>query len=275
MNQTSLMDKIRMSVSKKVELATNAPTKYLLRAVLATLMLSLATVISFLIADVMQAFFLAVLPASDASASIAYNMAKIFYALTFGWALIMILFMNTELFTSNAMYFTSQVFGRTVKLRPAVRVLALCYIGNFIGAVLLALLFVYSGTFTSANTDFATHVVLAKLAKDPMTIFLQGIIANMIINIAVVLVLQLKDDIAKIITILGIVFIFAYLGVEHSIANFASFSLVGLATNFAHMPLSAILTNLLFSTLGNIIGGGVVIGVTYTWLNKGNFKYKD
>jgi len=264
-----------MSVSKKVELATNAPSKYLLRAMLATLMLSLATVISFLIADVMQAFFLAILPVSDASTGIAYNMAKIFYALTFGWALIMILFMNTELFTSNAMYFTSQVFGKTVKLRPAVRVLALCYIGNFIGAVLLALLFVYSGTFTSANTDFAAHVVLAKLAKDPMTIFLQGIIANMIINIAVVLVLQLKDDIAKIITILGIVFIFAYLGVEHSIANFASFSLVGFATNFAHMPLSAILTNLLFSTLGNIIGGGVVIGATYTWLNKGNFKYKD
>jgi len=275
MNQTSLMDKIRMGVSKKVELATKSGGHYLLRAMLATLLLSLATTVSFLVAEVMQSFFLLILPADAASPDVAYNMAKIFYALTFGWALVMILFMNTELFTSNAMYFSSQLFNRTVKLQPALKVLVLCYIGNFIGAVLISLLFVQSGTFTAANASFATHVVMAKLAKDPMTILLQGVIANMIINIAVILALQFKDDIAKIVIILAMVFIFGFLGVEHCIANFASFSLVGFATNFAGMSAQAMFTNIVFSTIGNIIGGGLVIGVTYAWLNRGNFNYKD
>jgi len=275
MNQTALMDKIRMSANKKVELATKSPGRYLLRAIFATVFLSLATLISFLIAEVMQSFLLLILPTSDQSAEVAYNIAKIFYSLMFGWALIMILFMNTELFTSNAMYFCNQLFDKAVKFRSSLRVITFCYVGNFIGAVLIALLFIWSGIFPASHTTFASHVVLAKLAKDPLTILLQGIIANMIINIAVILVLQLKDDIAKLITILGLVFIFAYLGVEHSIANFCSFSLVGFATNFAGMSSSAILTNILFSTIGNIIGGGLIIGVSYAWLNKGAFKYKD
>jgi len=275
MNQTPLMDKIRMSTNKKVELATKAPAHYIVRAMLAAVFLSLATVASFLVADVMQTFLLAILPASESAANVAYNIAKLFYALVFGWALVMILFMNTELFTSNAMYMTSQVFDKTIKTKPALRVLVLCYVGNFIGAVLIAALLVFSGTFAAGNTAFAAHVVLAKLAKAPMDILLQGIIANMIINTAVILVLRMKEDTAKVMTILGMVFMFAFIGVEHSIANFASFSLVGLATNFAGMSLDVMATNILFSTIGNIIGGGVVIGITYAWLNKGSFKYKD
>ena len=274
MNQ-SLMDKIQYSVKKKVELIEKSPARYIVRAMLAAAFLTLATTISLVVAEHIEEFFLAVLPKTDEALTIAYNLSKLIYALSFGFALVMILFLNTELFTSNVMYFSNQLFAKNIDLKKSLKVLTYCYIGNFIGAVLMALLFVYSGTFSESMSHFAEHVVAAKLAKPPLTLFLQGIVANFVVNIAVMLSLNLKEDIAKIVGIILAVFAFAYFGSEHVIANFASFSLVGFATGFHGFTLSAVLVNFLFSTIGNMIGGGVLIGVVYSWLNKGAFHYKD
>jgi Formate/nitrite family of transporters len=275
MEQMSLLEKLKYNVEKKVDLVETAPARYFMRAMLAAVFLTLATTTSFLVAEHIEHFLLIILPETADVATASYNLTKIMYAISFGWALVMILFMNTELFTSNAMYFSSQLFLKNVSWKKALKVLTLCYLGNFVGAVLISLLFVYSGTFSGATSHFADHVVLAKLAKDPLTILLQGIIANLVVNIAVMLAMNLKDDIAKVVAIIVTVFAFAFFGSEHVIANFASFSLVGFATGFEGMSVMSILTNFLFSTIGNIIGGGVLIGVVYAWLNKGDFKYKD
>ncbi|MGL5916955.1 MAG: formate/nitrite transporter family protein, partial [Culicoidibacterales bacterium] len=74
-----------------------------------------------------------------------------------------------------------------------------------------------------------------------------------------------------------IVFIFAFLGYEHVIANFSSFSLAFFASGGAieGMTMAATLTNLFFAFLGNFVGGGFVIGLTYVFLNKGDYYYKD
>lgn len=275
MKDISLMAKMNAAVDKKIELVKVSPLRYVGRAILATILLTLATCIAFLVAEQLQNFFIAIMPATEANANTAYGVAKIFFSLIFGWALVMILFMNAELFTSNAMYFTGKVFDKYAKLSQASKVLILCFIGNFIGAILTSALLVFSKTFTADVSSFADHVVMAKLAKDPMTIFLQGIIANLVVNIAIILSLNLKGDSAKISAILFAVFMFAFFGSEHVIANFASFSLVGFATGFAGMSTASILTNFLFATLGNIVGGGLLIGILYVWLNKGSFQYKD
>lgn len=271
----SLMEKFSAATQKKVNLVEQSPARYFVRAILATVFLTIATTIAFLVSEAVQDLLMDVVPASADSAKHIYTFTKIIFSAIFGWALVMILFMNTELFTSNAMYFSGQLFHRTVKPSKAINVLLLCYIGNFVGAVIAAAFMVYSNTFTEATGDFAHHVVMAKLAKDPITILLQGMIANLIVNIAVVLALNLKEDIAKIAAILFMVFTFAFFGSEHVIANFSAFSLVGLATNFADMQTSQILINFLFSTIGNFIGGGFFIGVVYVWLNNGSFQYKD
>ena len=274
MENHSLMAKLESTVAKKVELAENQPLRYLARAIFATVLLTFATTIAFLLAEHLQNFLLIFTGTGSAEADIVYNISKILFAGIFPWALVLILFMNTELFTSNAMYFTAMLIQKKTTVKATARVWILCYVGNLIGAILTAAILVYSQTFTADVSTFAAHVVEAKLIKVPMILFAQAIIANVLVNIAVIINLNLKDDSAKISAILFVIFIFAFFGSEHVIANFSSFSLVGMATNFANMSAGAIAQNVIFATLGNI-AGGAIIGALYSWLNIGKNKYTD
>ena len=60
-------------------------------------------------------------------------------------------------------------------------------------------------------------------------------------------------------------FIFVYLGFEHSIANMGTFSMAILGGGA--LTLGEALHNLLFSTVGNVVGGVLLVGLPFTYLN--------
>jgi formate/nitrite transporter FocA (FNT family) len=60
------------------------------------------------------------------------------------------------------------------------------------------------------------------------------------------------------------VFVFAYLGFEHSVANTVLFTIVGLQAGI-DVPLA--IANVVLALLGNFIGGGILIGLYYAYLN--------
>ncbi|MGZ7234553.1 formate/nitrite transporter family protein, partial [Streptococcus pyogenes] len=74
-----------------------------------------------------------------------------------------------------------------------------------------------------------------------------------------------------------IIFIFAFLGFEHVIANFVSFSLAFFVNGgpVEGMSFLSVLSNFLFSGLGIYVGGGLVIGLLYSWLNRNSDMYVD
>jgi len=61
------------------------------------------------------------------------------------------------------------------------------------------------------------------------------------------------------------VFIFVYLGFEHSIANMGTFSMAILGGSA--LTVNEALHNLLYSTVGNIVGGVLLVGLPFTYLN--------
>ena len=87
----------------------------------------------------------------------------------------------------------------------------------------------------------------------------------------------MKDDGGKVMAIIFVIFIFAFLGYEHVIANFPAFSLAFFASNGAitGMTLGSILHNLFFALIGNYVGGALIIGMTYAWLNRTKTSYVD
>lgn len=111
----------------------------------------------------------------------------------------------------------------------------------------------------------------------PLQIFSEGIFANIIVNTAVFCTIRMKDDAGKIIAMIFIIFIFAYLGFEHVIANFSSFSLAFFASGgtVPGMTIGAVLLNWVVALLGNYVGGALVIGLLYSWLNKDQTEYVD
>ena len=102
---------------------------------------------------------------------------------------------------------------------------------------------------------------LHKAQRTGSVIFFKGILANWIVRIA----LRCNEEIAKILVLILIVFIFVYLGFEHSIANMGTFSMAILGGGA--LTLGGALHNLFYSTLGNVVGGVLLVGLPFTYLN--------
>ncbi|GMA47914.1 formate/nitrite transporter family protein [Tetragenococcus muriaticus] len=261
---SALFEKIDDSILKKVELIESSYTRYAIRAVLACLFLTLGTAIAF--GTAMQA------------EEVAPGSGRFLYAFMFSWSLVMILFMNAELGTSNMLYMTVGVYRKKIDIKMASKILFTCILFNLIGGIFFGYLISLTGTFQDLSVDNYMFTSLAgKLEKSTLQILVEGIFANVIVNTAVLISLRMKDDAGKVLAIIFVIFIFAFLGYEHVIANFPAFSL-GYFTfggSMANMTVSSLIHNLTFALLGNYIGGGLVIGLIYAWLNNTSSSYVD
>jgi nitrite transporter len=184
----------------------------------------------------------------------------------FGVGLTIIVFTNTELFTSNNMYLTvSSAEGRT-SWRHALLLWTFCYFGNLAGAILIAMLLFGAGSLGELPRDHALFDGAVHKAQQSWNVILfKGILANWIVCLAVRVALRCKEEVAKILVLILIVFIFVYLGFEHSIANMGTFSMAFLGGSA--LTAGEAMYNLLFSTVGNVVGGVLLVGLPFTYLN--------
>lgn len=265
MNPVSpLFEKIDASIEKKANLFENSFSRYAVRAVLACLFLTLGTAVAFAIA----------MKGED----IAHGLGKILYAFMFSWGLVMILYMNAELGTSNMLYMTVGVFRQRLALSKAAKILFACIFFNMIGGMLCGFLISMTTPFQDLTLDnFMLESIAVKLAKPAITILVEGMFANIVVNTAVLISMRMKEDAGKVITVVFIIFIFAFLGYEHVIANFPAFTLAYFASHgqMDGMTASNVLHNLFFALAGNYIGGGLVMGLGYAWLNQSKSSYVD
>ena len=247
-----IVEKSATSGYKKSTLLEQDPARYILRSVLAGMYLSIVVLVFWSITNNM----------SDPT------VGKLLGSAFFGVGLSIIIFTNSELFTSNNMYMAvSSAEGRTSWGQTA-KLWTVCWLGNLVGAVLLALLLSGAGVLNDLPPEHALYSgALHKAHQTAMVIFFKGILANWVVCLAVWVSLQMKEDIAKLVALILIVFIFLYLGFEHSIANMGTFSmsLLGHGT----LTLGDAAFNLLFSTAGNIVGGALFVGLPYRFLSPG------
>lgn len=252
MEQNALQKAIDSGI-KKTKMMEGELGQYMLRSVMAGLYLGL---IVFLYWNL-----------SNNLASSPFG--KVVASLFFGVGLFVIVFTNSELFTSNNMYLTVSSLAQKTSWKQTARLWTLCYCGNLIGSILVALLLAGMGSLAALPIDHALYAgVMHKVEMPAMEIFFRGIMANWVVCLAVWVSFQVKEDIAKLAVIILIVSVFLYLGGEHSIANLASFSFAVLGRS--EVTFAGIGHNLLWSTLGNIVGGGAIVGFNCWQLNQKN-----
>lgn len=263
-HSNGLMDILAHSIHKKEELFQHHYAKYAMRCVLASLYLAIGNAIAY--------------AAGDKAEHIAHGSGKFLYAFLFGWALIMIIYMNAELGTSNMMYMTVAVKNKILSAPLAIKMLLTCLLFNLIGGIVIAYFLSLTTPFTAMDDHhMLITAVSSKLAKTPLQQVIEGSFANIIVNTAVYSALRMKDDGGKLYAIHFIIFIFSFLGFEHVIANFSSFPLAifSNAAAIEGLSVSSVLSNFLFSGIGNFIGGGLCIGLLYSWLNTNTQIYRD
>lgn len=193
-------------------------------------------------------------------------------ALTFGWALVFIYYSRSELLTSNMMVVSIGAYHRRTTWGRAARLLGLCYLGNLVGGLLVAVLVRFStladGAVLAQMVASVEHK-LAYVADGPagwVDLLVRAVLCNFCINLAMLLVYNglIRSDVVKVAVMIVAVFVFAFLGLEHSVANTVLFAVVGLREG---VDLGLAAGNVALALVGNFVGGGLLIGWYYAYVN--------
>lgn len=233
-----------------------------------------AAVAGFFVGMFLTAYFtvLARFAAVSADAPWMPVFGRVLGCLTFGWSLVFIYHTNSELLTSNMMIVSVGAYHRRISWARALRLLALCLAGNLLGglaiAALLSLSSVVQGDVLAqmAATSAEKLAYVGGGAPGLVDLFVRGVLCNFCINVGMLMVYngKITSDLAKCVVMLVAVFVFAYLGLEHSIADSALFLIVGLRQG---IDVGAAILCVLVVLAGNFVGGGLLIGLNFAVMN--------
>lgn len=193
-------------------------------------------------------------------------------ALIFGFALVFIYYSKSELLTSNMMIVAIGAYYRKTTALKSLRILLLCYGGNIIGGLAVALMVAVSSLLAGDVGEQVQMGVDHKLeymsegAAGWADLFVRAVLCNFMINLAMLLVYngRMRDDFTQSITMVMSVFVFAFVGFEHSVANSVLFTIQGLSDG---IDVGLALGNVGIVLVGNFVGGGVLIGWYYAYAN--------
>jgi nitrite transporter NirC len=183
----------------------------------------------------------------------------------FGIALTLVVFAGADLFTGHAMYMTIGLARRSIDLAALGRSWGLSWVGNLVGSIALALLFWIGGGGHVLNegSDFIFATAAAKMNSPALALIARGALCNWLVCLSLWTSARASSDAAKCILIWWCLFAFIAAGFDHSIANMTIFTLALLGNHPAGVSLFGACHNLLWVTIGNIIGGGVFVALGY------------
>ena len=269
------MNEIRMDALLPAEMATRAEYIGVRKAETPVLtMFTLAVLAGAFIA--LGAVF-ATNTAAGAGA-LPFGVAKLLTGLVFCLGLVLVVVGGAELFTGNNLIVMAWASGK-VSSEALLRNWVIVYAGNFVGSIGTAILVLWSKQYTfggGAVGETALIIASGKASLDFFQAMALGVLCNALVCLAVWLTFSARSTIDKIAAIIFPITAFVAAGFEHSIANmyFIPYGLLIKAFDPAFVAERGLdLTNLtwgnfLFNnllpvTIGNIIGGAVLVAAIY------------
>lgn len=216
--------------------------------------------------------------AAGTSGVLPYGVARILIGLVFCLGLILVVVGGAELFTGNNLIVMAWA-SRKVSTRALLRNWIIVYLGNFVGSVATAAVVFVSRQYTfggGAVGNAALGIAAGKVHLGFVQAIALGILCNALVCLAVWLTFSARSTIDKIAAIIFPITAFVAAGYEHSVANMYFIPLglfikafdpafaAGSNVNLAGLGWgSFLLNNLLPVTIGNIIGGALMVAAVY------------
>lgn len=217
-----------------------------------------------------------------AGSTLPYGVTKLLVGTVFSLGLVLVIVGGAELFTGNNLIVMAWA-SRRVSTRQLLRNWGVVYVGNLVGSVGTALLNLGALQYThggGAVGETALSIAAAKCELGFLEAVSLGVLCNALVCLAVWLSFSARSVAGKVLVIVPPIAAFVAAGFEHSVANmfFVPMGLLIQATagpefwasieagpeTFAALRLDAFLVgNLLPVTLGNMLGGGVLVGLVY------------
>ncbi|MBB2954644.1 formate/nitrite transporter FocA (FNT family) [Bifidobacterium commune] len=204
---------------------------------------------------------------------------KVLAGIIFGWALVLIYYTNSELLTTNMMVVSVGAYHKRIGLLQSLKLLGLCLFGNLLGALIVAAILRFSTVISGTSYQVMLAAANTKLAylnsfSGIGDLFVRAIFCNFCINIAMLMVYngKLSNDFTKCTIMVVAVLVFSFCGFEHSIADSAMFLILGL-----HGTINAwkAVLVILVAIFGNLVGGGILIGLNFATMNDERGITKD
>lgn len=219
-----------------------------------------------------------------------FGLAKTLAGCIFPVGLMMLSIIGAELFTGNCMMI-SAVVDRRIKLTQMLKNWVVVYLSNLLGSVVTAALIYGSGQFDNSAGGLGAYTIKVAMGKTGLEFgnaLVSGIMCNVLVCIAVLMSSAAKDIIGKLFACFFPIMVFVVSGFEHCVANMYYIPAgIMAASNSKYVDkacelygytadqISNQLTvahffskNLLPVTIGNIIGGGVIIGLGIYAVNR-------
>lgn len=217
-----------------------------------------------ILAGAFIAFGAALYTVAVTDTGMGYGPTRVFGGLVFCLGLILVIVGGAELFTGNALIVMGWA-DRKVSTSALARNWGISYCGNLVGAVATAGMIAISGVYEGADAQVwqtAIAIAQAKVALGPLEALVRGVLCNTLVCLAVWLCFAAHSVTAKVAAIVFPITAFVALGFEHSIANmfFLPVAMFGGADG---VDVGGIVGNLVPVTIGNIIGGGAFVALTY------------
>jgi formate transporter len=197
--------------------------------------------------------------------TVASGMGKVAGGIMFSVGLILIVIAGAELFTGNITILVGVLSGVVSKKRM-VRNWVTVYAGNFLGSIVLAWLIYQTGLLGKAGAlndlgALSVKVAEYKLAIPFLQAFIRGIFCNILVILAIIMSVMAKDIVSKIFCIIFPITCFVACGFEHCVANMYLIVVGLLAKGLSFHETFIVFKNLLPVTLGNIVGGILILTV--------------
>jgi formate transporter FocA len=221
---------------------------------------------------------------AGAADALPYGVTRLLAGLVFCLGLILVVVAGAELFTGNNLIAMAWA-ERKVTARRLIRNWTIVYVGNLVGAVATVAIVFWGGQYEFGDGAVGSSALAIADAKSGLGFgraLALGIMCNALVCLAVWLTYSARSVTDKILAIIFPITAFVAAGFEHSVANMyflpagllikeqgsqAFYGASGVSPgDYPDLTLSnAIVENLIPVTIGNVIGGSVMVGLVY-WL---------
>lgn len=224
--------------------------------------------------------FLFYITVTTGSADAGWGLSRLAGGLAFSMGLILIVICGGELFTSSVLSSISWA-NKQISFSKMLSIWGKVYLGNFVGAMLLLVIVSAAGLYQMDHGQWglnALNIAQHKLHHTPVQAFALGVLCNLLVCLAIWLTFSSANAMTKAAMTIMPVAMFVSSGFEHCVANmfmvplgivihnFAPESFwqqIGVAsTQYADLNIQQfVFANLIPVTLGNIVGGSVLVGL--------------
>ncbi len=219
-----------------------------------------------------------------------FGTARLIAGCIFPVGLMMITFAGGELITSNCML-AAGVMDKKFSALTMIRTLVSLYIGNLLGAIVIAILVYFSNILNhvdGALGAYAIQTAYTKATLTPVAAVCSGILCNILVCVASLKAIASKDIAGKVWALFFSIMLFVVSGFEHCVADMY-YLVMGIiaATNEtfvakaeelygltaaqidATINIGGFFSNQIPVTIGNIIGGMVFVALPIFVIHKG------